>query len=453
MKVCLTLVILLASLISRPLSAEIKIYHRLGDVDQTADIYQAKDENVYVDARSLSEKVRSSITSNPEKFVKIDMRDVLSGRKVSEKGVVTYEQERFARHDSDLVEIVKLKKFLDMNTVEDPSAREKIKSAVEDFKHIGTAEKPAQEVMEAVEKRIMRDLDKIQGVLDTTTQSELGEKISKAIDTYLVNIEKQKGTVLKAFDSAIKKQQSQGNLEKMRECEALKQSYMGGTLDAEQMADKTLKATVINCSKQRFSLQESLLLSMNQEIKAQTKKGDLQAAEAIEAKKVEMISSIFTEDTTSLIQNSEGSFSHFAKQVRIVSAGFLCGNRVTIEVHKKKLIDGIGLRGISVVAVHQGKILIQKTFDTYIDPRASMEFSDEISKLPQQAFVVLAVADEATHAFSKKAQEAIVSIGGTIGLYQQPYRCSYYCIGRVGLPEGKAIERLEKIKIEYPTEN
>ena len=300
MKVRLTLVLLLASLIFRPLSAEIKIYHRLGDVEEMADIYQAKDENVYVDARSLPEKVRSSITSNPEKFIKIDMRDVLSGRKVSEKGVVTYEQERFARHDSDLFEIVKLKKFVDMNTVADPSAKEKIKGAVEDFKHIGTAEKPAPEVMEAVEKRLLMELNKILGALDSTTKSDLGEEISKAIDTYLVEIEEQKGIVLKAFDSAIKRQQSHGDLEKMKACEAQKQNFLGGTLDAEQIADKTLKTTLKNYSKQCLSLQKSLLTSMNEEIKAQTKKGNVQMAEAIDRKKKEMID----DATISISENS-----------------------------------------------------------------------------------------------------------------------------------------------------
>ena len=289
MKVRLTLVLLLASLIFQPLSAEIKIYHRLGDVEEMADIYHSKDENVYVDARSLPEKVRSSITSNPGKFVKIDMRDVLSGRKVSEKGVVTYEQERFARHDSDLYEIVKLKKFLDMNTVADPSAKEKIKGAVEDFKHIGTAEKPAPEVMEAVEKRLLMELDKNLGALDSTTKSELGEEISKAIDTYLVEIEKQKGIVLKAFDSAIRRQQSNGDLEKMKACEAQKQNFLGGTLDVEQIADRTLKAKVENFPKQRLFLQKSLLADMNQEIKAQTKNGNVRTAEAITEKKKELL--------------------------------------------------------------------------------------------------------------------------------------------------------------------
>ena len=309
MKVRLTLVILLACLISRPLSAEIKIYYRLGDVDQTADIYQSKNENVYVDARSLPEKYRSRITINPVTFVKIDMRDVLSGRKVSEKGVVTYDQEIFARHDSDLYEIVKLKKFLDMNTVEDPSAQEKIKGAVEDFKHIGTvkmpapevmgtAEKPAPEVMDSVEKRLLMELDNILGVLDTSTKSELGEEISKAIDTYLVDIEKQKGTVLKAFDSAIKQQQSNGDLEKMKTCEAQKQSYIGGTLDAEQIADRTLKTSVKNYSKQLLSLQKSLLKDMNEEIKAQTKIGNVQAAEAITQKKKELLNETALTEST-----------------------------------------------------------------------------------------------------------------------------------------------------------
>jgi len=59
------------------------------------------------------------------------------------------------------------------------------------------------------------------------------------------------------------------------------------------------------------------------------------------------------------------------------------------------------------------------------------------AKLPRGTVVILAVCDEATQAFNARAQQGILSVGGKIGLLNQPYRCSYYLIGYKGLAPGE----------------
>jgi hypothetical protein len=70
--------------------------------------------------------------------------------------------------------------------------------------------------------------------------------------------------------------------------------------------------------------------------------------------------------------------------------------------------------------------------------------------LPKGCLVILAVCDEATGQFNPRAQKAIESVGGKIGLLRRPFRCSYYLIGRKGLRSGDAVEQISKQKLVYP---
>lgn len=83
-------------------------------------------------------------------------------------------------------------------------------------------------------------------------------------------------------------------------------------------------------------------------------------------------------------------------------------------------------------------------------PNPADKFADAIAKLPKGCMVILAVSDEATHSFNKRAQQAILSIGGKVGLLRQPRRSSYYCIGRKGFKPGQAIEKIGRKKIFFP---
>ena len=127
------------------------------------------------------------------------------------------------------------------------------------------------------------------------------------------------------------------------------------------------------------------------------------------------------------------------------SAGQPFGDSATIQIGDVVLIGNGAVhpgRGVNVVAMSGRQPLITSSFDTFSKRSAADAFADAIDTLPVGCLVILAVRDEATIRVNQRAQSAIHSIGGTIGLLNQPYRCSYYCIGVKGMDHGKAIEEL-----------
>ena len=107
-------------------------------------------------------------------------------------------------------------------------------------------------------------------------------------------------------------------------------------------------------------------------------------------------------------------------------------------------------RGLTMMAVHQGKTLVLRTFDTYRSPLITDDFAKAIAALPVGCFVVLGVNDEATANFNATGQRALESIGGKINLKgntskgggRSHWRASYLCVGYKGLPSGYALDKL-----------
>lgn len=153
-----------------------------------------------------------------------------------------------------------------------------------------------------------------------------------------------------------------------------------------------------------------------------------------------------------LLAGADGGLARLLREVKIISAGWRVGNEVRIARRGKVLFEARGqrARGITLVAVERGKPLPARTFDTYGDRNAADRFAETIEKLPRGALVILAVCDEATRQFNQRAQKAILSVGGKVGLLGQPSRCSYYLIGRKGLRSGGAVEQVSKQKLVYP---
>ena len=103
-------------------------------------------------------------------------------------------------------------------------------------------------------------------------------------------------------------------------------------------------------------------------------------------------------------------------------------------------------RGITVLAIHRGRGLLLRSYDTYGRGDAADAFADALADLPTGCFVLLGVMDEGTMRFNANGQRAIESIGGAINL-QGPsrgshYRAAYLCIGYKGLAHGYAVEKL-----------
>ncbi len=137
--------------------------------------------------------------------------------------------------------------------------------------------------------------------------------------------------------------------------------------------------------------------------------------------------------------------------VQIHSAGFNGGSKVKIALNTLPVIDGGAERhGLNVVAFDKGKVLLKEVFDTSKDAQAANRLHDAISKLPKGALVIAAACDEASSMFNARALSAIKLIGGKTGLFGQPHRSAYYCVGLVGLDEGYALEQVAPATLDYP---
>ncbi len=149
----------------------------------------------------------------------------------------------------------------------------------------------------------------------------------------------------------------------------------------------------------------------------------------------------------------------FMQRVRMISAGYECGNLAKIWVDGKLVVDTESEneehpagRGLNMVVWHNQKVVKTAHYDTFAGSTASDKFAADVSKLPDGAFVAVAVMDEATRNFNARAYRAIRSIGGKTNLAEAKYRCSYYCIGQKGLMSGKAVEKTASEMIGYPPE-
>jgi hypothetical protein len=157
-----------------------------------------------------------------------------------------------------------------------------------------------------------------------------------------------------------------------------------------------------------------------------------------------------------------GSLKAFAKTVVLLSAGFYNGNRMSIAIDGKTIIAGSatasrgpGRRGITMVAVHDGEVVVAKSFNTSTGSAGdSVAFAAAVDALPKGTYVVLAGADNVARRFSGVAQKALGTLGGKISLlpidgkYQR--FVAYYLIGQKGLEPGEAIEKLDAKTMNPP---
>ena len=141
----------------------------------------------------------------------------------------------------------------------------------------------------------------------------------------------------------------------------------------------------------------------------------------------------------------ERELEKYATLTKAVSGGYAGGNRVSIRIGSHTFFDKVpncrATAGLYVVAIHRNEILLQNHYNTYTTPGASEGFAQDIEKLPDGSYVVVAAKDEPTKFFDRRGQEALYQIGAKIGLAGQKKRTSYLCLGIKGLARGNAIEK------------
>ncbi len=142
----------------------------------------------------------------------------------------------------------------------------------------------------------------------------------------------------------------------------------------------------------------------------------------------------------------------FARRLKILSAGFDSGNRVTVSFNWKILIDASGseARGLTLIAWSAlTPTPVVTTFDTFANPGEQSELlAKAITALPLGSYAVLAAAD-AVGRQSATLLKAIRSLGGQRGV-GEGYRMGYILIGRKGLAAGQGIELVSKEALTWP---
>ncbi len=139
--------------------------------------------------------------------------------------------------------------------------------------------------------------------------------------------------------------------------------------------------------------------------------------------------------------------------IEVTSASFGSKQRTEIKINGQEMRPNGGEigRGLYVVAIVDKKVVLNQVFDCLGYIVAANQFADAINNLPNGAVVIVAVNDEATQNFNRRAQQAILSIGGHIGLFEKPFRSAYYCVGKKGFKEGLAAEAIGQKDVHYST--
>ncbi len=138
--------------------------------------------------------------------------------------------------------------------------------------------------------------------------------------------------------------------------------------------------------------------------------------------------------------------------VELTSPAFGSGRHLEIVIDGRAVRHGREPfeRGLFVVALVEGKVVLHQLYDCLGLAAAADQFAEAIKKLPAGAIVILVVGDDATQNFNQNAQQAILSIGGQIGLLGKPSRSTYYCIGQKGIGVGMATEAIGRHDLHYP---
>ncbi|MDF3130553.1 interleukin-like EMT inducer domain-containing protein [Kiritimatiellaeota bacterium B1221] len=140
-------------------------------------------------------------------------------------------------------------------------------------------------------------------------------------------------------------------------------------------------------------------------------------------------------------------YQNFLQQVNATSQGGAHSGVSFIHVIGNPPMKG--RRGISIVGVTGGEMVLNERFDTYELRSESLRFVKEIQKLSYGTFVIVIVHDDATRSFKGEAQSALFRLGATKGIKNLPYRSAYLLIGVKGMNPGGAYEKTDLNTVNY----
>jgi Interleukin-like EMT inducer len=132
---------------------------------------------------------------------------------------------------------------------------------------------------------------------------------------------------------------------------------------------------------------------------------------------------------------------HAPVDITAVSAAKPYGNRASIRVNGRELIQGVP-RGYVVAALDpgSGQPIRLDSFDTFVSAAEAGQMARFIESLPSGTIVVAAARDEASGQLEETAVRALRSVGARADLRGRPWT-SHALIGVAGAKPGHAVEQ------------
>jgi hypothetical protein len=144
--------------------------------------------------------------------------------------------------------------------------------------------------------------------------------------------------------------------------------------------------------------------------------------------------------------------ARYASFSKIVSCKPHAENNLLISIGDHTFYDNVyncpAKAGLYLVAILKNKVVLQRHYNTYFAPGASLGLAMDINNLPNGTFVAIASNNEATRYLDKRGQDALKSLGSKTG-FTKIEGASYFCLGVKGLARGQAIENLEMRELKY----
>ncbi len=141
---------------------------------------------------------------------------------------------------------------------------------------------------------------------------------------------------------------------------------------------------------------------------------------------------------TILFRGDNPAFLAFRKRVTAVSSGHYGLKTTGIQVEG---VPGmVGKRGLNLLALEGGNVLLRETFDTYRVEEESGRFAQAVDSLPLGTMIVVVVHGDATRRLNAAARAGLRSLGAGKGMEELEYRNAYVLVGLKGMQPGEGWE-------------
>lgn len=142
-----------------------------------------------------------------------------------------------------------------------------------------------------------------------------------------------------------------------------------------------------------------------------------------------------------------GAIAYFALPTHRADGAIAWWQRWFIQSQSNLLLNQ---RGLNVAVLGpEGELVEARSFDTYLQKNSG--FSDYVSTIPKEYWVVIAAQDDAATSLSQADRDALQTLGGTDALAGK-YHWAYILVGRPQIDRGKGLESFDQRSLDLRLE-